>query len=214
MERGFFSILIVVILAAAALALLSAAHANERTAEEAALDALRLEKDYSLRAGLRDGIRDSMLFGARQAFASGGEPEGGAVAELNEYANFAGKELAAEGLNASFWCAQAREDELSNAKKWAVNDVVSGLCWNASTPDILLPAKANACSLLVSFDSAGGGQVSIVRGGGVRVDARGEACEFPEISARGNEPSVFGATIRYADGNWSEVALPEGLVWE
>jgi len=195
LRKGFMSVLIVVAFAAALIPLMRSSSASENMVSATLIDSFRLEKDYYLRANIRELMEDSL--------ASGG------IGQLNQLAEYAANYYSGEGISVSFWCAQSTESGLEKAKKWHLNEQAAGYCIRPLYPEEQRVDFVNACSLMLAVDEENR-TVSIVRTNGHVLKENGEHCFYPQLAQ--GKPSVIGATILYPDMNYSIVVLPEGLV--
>lgn len=200
MARGFVSLVLVVLLAGALFVVLEGGHESEGIVSRSELDALAVEKDYYLRAGLREAMKSEMARGGREGSGEG------VVARLLALEEVASRAYADDGVHVSFWCAQSDERGLAAARKWGLSEVVDGACVDGFGETVV--SRVPACSLMLAVDSAKG-EVAVVRAGGV-VEGDGRVCAYPSLAGGG--PSVIGASVKYADGGESLVVLPEGLV--
>ncbi|MDD5317686.1 MAG: hypothetical protein PHF51_03035 [Candidatus ainarchaeum sp.] len=208
MRKGFVSLVLVVLFATAYFSLADFGREEDGAVMRAQLRLLGVEKDYYLRAGLRDAMKGALLYGATHP-GEGEAREVSAVEKLAGLAAYAASRYAAEGVAVSFWCAQTGEDGIAGARKWGLSDAVSGYCADPLDRLAGRPDAANACSLMVSFDEERG-EAGIARAKAVRTDGNGWVCTYPELVS--SSPSVFGASVSYAGvGGEGYAVLPEGL---
>ena len=156
----------------------------ERSSGEAISDStteiLALEKDYYLREGLVDGMKE--------AIQDSGETQ--TVEALSEFADFAATEFAKENISLAFWCTKSNEAGLWSSEKWGLSDAVLGICIDPLRPEEVSHVETNACSLMLAKNET---SVRIAHTNGIVIMPDGRSCFYSELA--GDNASVFGVSV-------------------